>query len=461
MTATTYLFNNNASSSLALGVSASATTLQLQPGGGANFPSLSVDEVFILTLTDAATGRLTEIMLCTARSTDYLTVTRGQEGTTARAWLAGDLVNQFITAGTVTNFLQLSAAAQIASTQLANSGVTAGTYGSTTEIPIVAVSNVGLITTASTASLVSPSYQGTWNANTNTPTLTSGMGTAGYYYLVNVAGTTDLDGNNNWNIGDQALFNGTVWTRIPGVNDGVFTTLEISGLTGYMDANASSAVTAATTIPVADLSGAIAVSKGGTGTDTLTGIIYSEGTNPFIPATGQNVSDVIGSNTVEYANSLSNLNSFAISPNSTNLNFNYIDDLICNLDSSGNFTPDGVCTGGFGFEQHYVQYPQTGTPSRVLNALYHNTTTKPIFVAVIVNLSINLITNSIYATLAVYNPSGQPIYYLQFDESPPYAINYMTTTFNGIVLPGQSYVLTDDGSSNVSIITWSEYSLPS
>jgi len=37
-------------------------------------------------------------------------------------------------------------------------------------------------------------YQGTWNASTNTPTLASGVGTNGYYYIVSVAGTTNLDG---------------------------------------------------------------------------------------------------------------------------------------------------------------------------------------------------------------------------------------------------------------------------
>ena len=41
-------------------------------------------------------------------------------------------------------------------------------------------------------------YKGTWNANTNTPTLTSGVGTKGDYYVVSVAGTTDLDGNDFW-----------------------------------------------------------------------------------------------------------------------------------------------------------------------------------------------------------------------------------------------------------------------
>jgi len=37
-------------------------------------------------------------------------------------------------------------------------------------------------------------YKGTWNANTNTPTLASGTGTTGEFYIVSVAGTTNLDG---------------------------------------------------------------------------------------------------------------------------------------------------------------------------------------------------------------------------------------------------------------------------
>ena len=59
-------------------------------------------------------------------------------------------------------------------------------------------------------------YKGTWNASTNTPTLTSGVGTKGDYYVVSVAGTTDLDGNDFWGVGDWAVFNGTVWQRVEG-----------------------------------------------------------------------------------------------------------------------------------------------------------------------------------------------------------------------------------------------------
>ncbi len=57
-------------------------------------------------------------------------------------------------------------------------------------------------------------YQGTWNASTNTPTLTSSIGTNGYYYVVNVAGSTNLNGITDWQIGDWAIFNGSVWQKL-------------------------------------------------------------------------------------------------------------------------------------------------------------------------------------------------------------------------------------------------------
>ena len=57
-------------------------------------------------------------------------------------------------------------------------------------------------------------YQGTWNATTNTPTLTSSVGTQGYYYVVDVAGTTNLNGITDWKVGDWAIYNGTVWQKV-------------------------------------------------------------------------------------------------------------------------------------------------------------------------------------------------------------------------------------------------------
>jgi len=58
------------------------------------------------------------------------------------------------------------------------------------------------------------SYQGTWNASTNTPTLASSTGTNGYYYIVATAGSTNLNGITDWQVGDWLVFNGSVWQKI-------------------------------------------------------------------------------------------------------------------------------------------------------------------------------------------------------------------------------------------------------
>ena len=71
-------------------------------------------------------------------------------------------------------------------------------------------------------------YQGTWNATTNTPTLISSTGTKGYYYVVSVAGTTNLNGITDWQINDWAVFNGSVWQKI----DNTDSVTSVNGYTG-------------------------------------------------------------------------------------------------------------------------------------------------------------------------------------------------------------------------------------
>jgi hypothetical protein len=61
-------------------------------------------------------------------------------------------------------------------------------------------------------------FQGEWDANANNPALASGVGVQGYYYIVGTPGTTNLDGNNSWQTGDWAIFNGTVWQEIDNQN---------------------------------------------------------------------------------------------------------------------------------------------------------------------------------------------------------------------------------------------------
>jgi hypothetical protein len=71
-------------------------------------------------------------------------------------------------------------------------------------------------------------YQGTWNASTNSPTLTSSVGTKGYYYVVNVAGSTNLNGITDWVVGDWAVFNGSVWQKV----DNTDAVTSVNGYTG-------------------------------------------------------------------------------------------------------------------------------------------------------------------------------------------------------------------------------------
>jgi hypothetical protein len=100
------LFANNAQSNLAGPITSTSTTLNLTTGSGVLFPVPGAGQLFKVTLTDAATGLIREIMHCTAVSGDALTVIRAQEGTTAVAWLAGDLVGNLLTAGSMGAFAQ-------------------------------------------------------------------------------------------------------------------------------------------------------------------------------------------------------------------------------------------------------------------------------------------------------------------------------------------------------------------
>lgn len=77
-------------------------------------------------------------------------------------------------------------------------------------------------------------YKGTWNANTNSPALASGVGTKGDYYVVSVAGSTALDGISTWYVGDWAAFNGTAWQRLEGGVDDPAPSVRSNSTTGLL-----------------------------------------------------------------------------------------------------------------------------------------------------------------------------------------------------------------------------------
>jgi len=123
------------------------------------------------------------------------------------------------------------------------SGAVAGTYGSSALIPVVTVDAKGVITGVTTASFQTGlAYQGVWNASTNTPALASGTGTQGYYYIVSVAGSTNLDGITDWAVGDWAVFSGAVWQKLDQTNSVV----SVNGASGVVVLDAADVGAAAT-----------------------------------------------------------------------------------------------------------------------------------------------------------------------------------------------------------------------
>jgi hypothetical protein len=79
---------NNAFGALTAGITTGDTTIVLGAGEGVRFPALGSGDFFFGTLID--TGNNLEIVRVTARSVDTMTIVRGQDGTTARAFSAGD-----------------------------------------------------------------------------------------------------------------------------------------------------------------------------------------------------------------------------------------------------------------------------------------------------------------------------------------------------------------------------------
>ena len=105
-------------------------------------------------------------------------------------------------------------------------------------------------------------YQGTWNASSNSPALASGVGVKGYYYVVSVAGTTNLDGINLWSIGDWVVFNGTTWQKVDGGTSEAYVNLTVSGTANIATANVANFVSANVQITGGNVAANIATSYG-------------------------------------------------------------------------------------------------------------------------------------------------------------------------------------------------------
>jgi hypothetical protein len=126
------------------------------------------------------------------------------------------------------------------------------------------------------------SYQGTWNASTNTPTLTSSVGTKGYYYVVSVAGSTNLNGITDWQVGDWAVYNGSAWQKI----DNTDAVTSVNGYTGTV---------VLTTTDVAEGTNQyFTTARARTSVSAGTGISYDSGTGVITNSSPSLGGDVVG-----------------------------------------------------------------------------------------------------------------------------------------------------------------------
>jgi predicted heme/steroid binding protein len=134
-------------------------------------------------------------------------------------------------------------------------------------------------------------YQGTWNANTNTPTLSSGVGTNGHFYIVSVAGSTNLDGITDWKVGDWAVYHASSWQKV----DNTESVTSVNGFTGAVSLTTSN-IPEGTNLYYTDSRARQSISLTTTGTsgaatyDNTTGVLnipqYQGGVTSFNTRTG-------------------------------------------------------------------------------------------------------------------------------------------------------------------------------
>ena len=131
---------NNAFATLASSITSSSTSITLTTGQGARFPTLGAGDFFYATLID--TSNNLEIVKCTARSTDVLTVVRAQESTTARAYATGDRIEIRLTAQTFIDAVNEIGPTQVSDEANSSTGYFALPSGTTAQRPASPTGNM-------------------------------------------------------------------------------------------------------------------------------------------------------------------------------------------------------------------------------------------------------------------------------------------------------------------------------
>lgn len=117
-------------------------------------------------------------------------------------------------------------------------GLTGGTVISDTDSLAIYDESIGGVRKISRANFLSGVtgalvYQGTWDANANTPALSDGAGIKGQYYVVDVASTMNFgSGSIAFDVGDWVIHNGSAWEKL----DSTFDIASVFGRTGTITA---------------------------------------------------------------------------------------------------------------------------------------------------------------------------------------------------------------------------------
>ena len=121
-------------------------------------------------------------------------------------------------------------------------------------------------------------FKGTWNASTNTPTLADGVGTAGWQYAVSVGGTINLgSGSLTFVAGDNIIYNGTIWQRIPASTVAAAGTLTGTTLASNVVTSSLTSVGVLTNLSVTNaITGSITGNAGSVTNGVYTNVSYAD-----------------------------------------------------------------------------------------------------------------------------------------------------------------------------------------
>jgi len=303
---------NNVSGKLANSLDNIVTTIVLQTGNGAQFPALTGAQYFYATISNVA-GTI-EIVQVTARVSDTLTVVRGVDNTSVRAWVAGDSVQLRVVAALLNSKVDTSTAVVTGTLTVAG----AATFASS----VTAVSFSGQLT----GSVIGNVAGSATTITTVLPIALGGTGSATAASALTALGAQPALGFTPANVtalASYAPLASPAMTGVPTISGAaVATQAYAASQASTAQTNAQAFSTAALTSYTSGVAapsnatfvGVLSIAKGGTGASSLAaGYAYSNGsvltTVTLIPAAS--VSGLAASATVDATQAANITGSFA------------------------------------------------------------------------------------------------------------------------------------------------------